>query len=81
MPASTSCSSCSAGCSCRASCCHLCSRRSRTSLPLSYAVDTATKDVCICAGHASEVAELGVIALWIVGLLALGSLTLRRRTP
>src|SRR5215203_876966 len=50
-------------------------------LPLSYAVD-AMKDVTVLADPLSEVApSLGVIALWIVLSLGLGSLTLRRRTP
>ena len=50
-------------------------------LPLSYAVD-AMKDVTALADPLSEVLpSLGVIALWIVLSLALGSLTLRRRTP
>jgi ABC-2 type transport system permease protein len=50
-------------------------------LPLSYAVD-AMKDVTVQADPLSDVLpSLGVIALWIVVSLALGSLTLRRRTP
>ena len=50
-------------------------------LPLSYAVD-AMKDVTVLADPLSEVLpRLGVIALWIVLSLALGSLTLSRGTP
>ena len=50
-------------------------------LPLSYAVD-AMKDVTVLADPLGEVLpSLGVIALWIAASLALGSLTLRRRTP
>ncbi len=50
-------------------------------LPLSYAVD-AMKDVTVQAEPLGEVLpSLGVIAVWIVLSLALGSLTLRRRTP
>jgi ABC-2 type transport system permease protein len=50
-------------------------------LPLSYAVD-AMKDVTAIADPLADVLpSLAVIALWIVGSLALGSLTLRRRTP
>ena len=50
-------------------------------LPLSYAVD-AMKDVTVLADPLDEVLpSLAVIALWIVLSLALGSLTLRRRTP
>jgi ABC-2 type transport system permease protein len=40
------------------------------------------KDVTVLADPLSEVLpSLGVIALWIALSLALGSLTLRRRTP
>ena len=50
-------------------------------LPMSYAVD-AMKDVTVLADPLGEVLpSLGVIALWIAASLALGSLTLRRRTP
>jgi ABC-2 type transport system permease protein len=50
-------------------------------LPLSYAVD-AMKDVTVQVDPLADVLpSLGVIALWIVLSLALGSLTLRRRTP
>lgn len=50
-------------------------------LPLSYAVD-AMQDVTRLADPLSEVApSLGVIVLWVAVALALGSLTLRRRTP
>lgn len=50
-------------------------------LPLSYAVD-AMADVAALTDPLGEVApSLAVIALWIVAALALGSLTLRRRTP
>jgi ABC-2 type transport system permease protein len=50
-------------------------------LPLSYAVD-AMKDVTVQSEPLGDVLpSLGVIALWIVLSLALGSLTLRRRTP
>ncbi|MFQ6172265.1 ABC transporter permease [Oryzobacter sp. R7] len=50
-------------------------------LPLSYAVD-AMQDVTRLADPVSEVLpSLGVILLWVVVALALGSLTLRRRTP
>ncbi|GAA4412657.1 ABC transporter permease [Fodinibacter luteus] len=50
-------------------------------LPLSYAVD-AMKDVTVQADPLADVLpSLGFIALWIVLSLALGSLTLRRRTP
>ncbi|HSF97749.1 MAG TPA: ABC transporter permease [Ornithinibacter sp.] len=50
-------------------------------LPLSYAVD-AMKDVTTQADPLADVVpSLGVIVIWIVLSLALGSLTLRRRTP
>ena len=48
-------------------------------LPLSYAVD-AMKAVSSSADPAIGF-ELAIIGLWIVLALALGSLTLRRRTP
>ncbi|HEV7145821.1 MAG TPA: ABC transporter permease, partial [Pedococcus sp.] len=49
-------------------------------LPLSYAVD-AMKAVTASATPGSDVAgDAAVIALWVVVSLALGSLTLRRRT-
>lgn len=50
-------------------------------LPLSYAVD-AMQDVSALADPLGEVLpSLGVILVWVVLALALGSLTLRRRTP
>jgi ABC-2 type transport system permease protein len=50
-------------------------------LPLSYAVD-AMKDVASLPDPVSEVLpSLGIMVLWVVGALLLGSLTLRRRTP
>ena len=50
-------------------------------LPLSYAVD-AMQQVTTDADPLAEVlASLGVVALWVGFALALGSLTLRRRTP
>ena len=50
-------------------------------LPLSYAVD-AMKDVTVQSEPLGDVLpSLGFIGLWIVLSLALGSLTLRRRTP
>jgi ABC-2 type transport system permease protein len=50
-------------------------------LPLSYAVD-AMKDVTVQVDPLADVLpSLGVIALWIAFSLAMGSLTLRRRTP
>ena len=50
-------------------------------LPLSYAVD-AMKNVSAVSDPLAEVLpSLGVIAAWIIASLALGSLTLRRRTP
>ena len=50
-------------------------------LPLSYAVD-AMQDVGARADPLGDVLpSLGVIALWVVVALVLGSLTLRRRTP
>ncbi len=50
-------------------------------LPLSYAVD-AMQDVSLVAEPLGDVLpSLGVIALWVVLALGLGSLTLRRRTP
>ena len=50
-------------------------------LPLSYAVD-AMKDVTVQAEPLADVLpSLAVITAWIVVALALGSLTLRRRTP
>jgi ABC-2 type transport system permease protein len=50
-------------------------------LPLSYAVD-AMKDVTSIAEPLGDVLpSLGVIVAWIAVALALGSLTLRRRTP
>ena len=49
-------------------------------LPLSYAVD-AMKSVTTTAAAGSDVAsDAGIIALWVVVALVLGSLTLRRRT-
>jgi ABC-2 type transport system permease protein len=50
-------------------------------LPLSYAVD-AMKDVTVQVEPLADVLpSLAVITAWIVVALALGSLTLRRRTP
>ncbi|KRE60905.1 ABC transporter permease [Nostocoides sp. Soil756] len=50
-------------------------------LPLSYAVD-AMQQVTADADPLAEVLpSLGMIALWVVLALVLGSLTLRRRTP
>ena len=50
-------------------------------LPMSYAVDALT-EVARSADPGSEVwADLGILAAFIVGSLALASLTLRRRTP
>ncbi len=50
-------------------------------LPLSYAVD-AMKDVATSVEPLGAVLpSLGVMVLWVVGALVLGSLTLRRRTP
>jgi len=50
-------------------------------LPLSYAVD-AMKDVTVQTHPLPDVVpSLAFIALWIAASLALGSLTLRRRTP
>ncbi|WP_270887281.1 ABC transporter permease [Pedococcus sp. 5OH_020] len=49
-------------------------------LPLSYAVD-AMKSVTLDRSPGSDVAgSAGIIALWVVASLVLGSLTLRRRT-
>lgn len=50
-------------------------------LPMSYAVD-ALKAVTTQADPAADVIpDLGVLALFVVGALALAALTLRRRTP
>ncbi|MBP8881790.1 MAG: ABC transporter permease [Dermatophilaceae bacterium] len=48
-------------------------------LPLSYAVDAMQK--VTTAVDPAIWGDLGVIALWVVGAVLLGSLTLRRRTP
>ncbi len=50
-------------------------------LPLSYAVD-AMKELTVATGVSSEVwRDMAIIVLFIVGALALGATTLRRRTP
>ncbi len=50
-------------------------------LPLSYAVD-AMRTVTVDAAGASAVAgDVAVVACFVVAAIALGSLTLRRRTP
>ncbi|HET8765764.1 MAG TPA: ABC transporter permease, partial [Pedococcus sp.] len=49
-------------------------------LPLSYAVD-AMKSVTTSSAAGGDVAsDAGIIVLWVVVALVLGSLTLRRRT-
>ena len=74
-------SSCAA-CSCRATSCRRCCAAISNVLPLSYAVD-AMKDVTATAEPLADVLPepRRSSRLWIVGSLALGSLTLRRRTP
>jgi len=50
-------------------------------LPLSYAVD-AMRTVAVDAGATADVLrDAGIVAAFAVGAIALGSLTLRRRTP
>jgi ABC-2 type transport system permease protein len=50
-------------------------------LPLSYAVD-AMRSVTVDADAAGSVlADVGIVAAFVAGALALGSATLRRRTP
>lgn len=50
-------------------------------LPLSYAVDALTAVASDPDPSSEVIADLGVLGAFIVGSLALASLTLRRRTP
>ncbi len=50
-------------------------------LPLSYAVDAMNAITSSADGTADALRALGVVVAFIVGALALGSLTLSRRTP
>lgn len=50
-------------------------------LPLSYAVDAMRQVTTDATPLPDVLTDLGVIALWVALALALGSLTLRRRTP
>jgi ABC-2 type transport system permease protein len=50
-------------------------------LPLSYAVDAMNAITTSADGTAEALRALGVVLAFIVGALALGSLTLSRRTP
>ncbi|WP_323097760.1 ABC transporter permease [Intrasporangium sp. YIM S08009] len=50
-------------------------------LPLSYAVDAMNAITASADGTADALRALGVVVAFIVGALALGSLTLSRRTP
>lgn len=48
-------------------------------LPLSYAVDAMQKVTTVAEPEIWG--DVGIIALWVIGAVLLGSLTLRRRTP
>lgn len=50
-------------------------------MPLSYAVDAMRTLTTQSSATADVVRDLGIVALFIVASIALGSLTLRRRTP
>ncbi len=49
-------------------------------LPLSYAVD-AMQEVATATDAAAVWQDVAIVAAYVVGVLALGALTLRRRTP
>jgi ABC-2 type transport system permease protein len=49
-------------------------------LPLSYAVDAMTTVTTQAAATGDAMRDIGVVALFVVGAIALGSATLRRRT-
>jgi ABC-2 type transport system permease protein len=50
-------------------------------LPLSYAVDAMNAITSSADGTGDALRSLGIVVAFIVGALALGSLTLSRRTP
>lgn len=50
-------------------------------LPMSYAVDALTTVTTQAEPAADVIPDLGVLALFVLGALALAALTLRRRTP
>jgi ABC-2 type transport system permease protein len=50
-------------------------------LPLSYAVDAMRSVTVDSDAAASVLADVGIVAAFVAGALALGSATLRRRTP
>jgi ABC-2 type transport system permease protein len=49
-------------------------------LPLSYAVDAMTTVTSQTSGAGDALRDVGVVALYVAGAIALGSATLRRRT-
>ncbi len=50
-------------------------------LPLSYAVDAMTAVTTQASAAGDVLRDSGIVALFVVGAIALGSATLRRRTP
>ncbi|MCU1470166.1 MAG: antibiotic transporter permease [Glaciihabitans sp.] len=50
-------------------------------LPLSHSIDALQKVISRSDASGEVLRELGIVALWAVGLVVLGSITLRRRTP
>jgi ABC-2 type transport system permease protein len=50
-------------------------------LPLSYAVDAMTAVTTQTSATGDALRDVGIVALYVVGAIALGSATLRRRTP
>jgi ABC-2 type transport system permease protein len=50
-------------------------------LPLSYAVDAMTAVTREAAASGDVLRDVGIVALYVLGAIALGSATLRRRTP
>jgi ABC-2 type transport system permease protein len=50
-------------------------------LPLSYAVDAMTAVTRQSSATGDALRDVGIVALYVVGAIALGSATLRRRTP
>jgi ABC-2 type transport system permease protein len=49
-------------------------------LPLSYAVDAMTTVTSQASGTGEALRDVGVVALFVIGAIAIGSATLRRRT-
>lgn len=50
-------------------------------LPLSYAVDAMTSVTTAAGATGDALRDVGIVLIYVVGAIALGSATLRRRTP